>query len=103
MKEKTGIGKVDVFAASGHEKAQYNIELDIRTPNPLLTKVINNVIQPGETVKTDYSPVGMVGTNNGVLEVSDIPPIDFGRRLKYLIKYPYGCSEQITSSVFPQL
>ena len=103
VKEKTGIGKVNIFAGSGHEKAQYNIELDIRTPNPPLTKVINNVIQPGETLKTDYTPVGMVGTNSGVLEVSDIPPIDFGRRLKYLIKYPYGCSEQITSSVFPQL
>ncbi|HAA13110.1 MAG TPA: hypothetical protein DCE41_16030, partial [Cytophagales bacterium] len=45
----------------------------------------------------------MEGTNTVTLEMSRIPPIDLGRRLKYLIRYPHGCIEQTTSSVFPQL
>ena len=45
----------------------------------------------------------MPGTNSATLEVSNIPPIDFGRRLKYLLKYPHGCIEQTTSAAFPQL
>ncbi|RPI43673.1 MAG: hypothetical protein EHM46_03765, partial [Bacteroidetes bacterium] len=46
---------------------------------------------------------GMKGTNGLELEVSAIPPVDFGRRLKYLTGYPHGCIEQIVSSVFPQV
>jgi len=45
----------------------------------------------------------MTGTNELMLEVSNIPPVDFGRRLKYLLRYPHGCIEQTTSAVFPQL
>lgn len=45
----------------------------------------------------------MPGTNKATLEISAIPPIDFGRRLKYLIQYPHGCVEQTTSGAFPQL
>ena len=29
--------------------------------------------------------------------------MDFTKRLAYLIRYPHGCVEQTTSSVFPQL
>ena len=42
-------------------------------------------------------------TNTAYLEVSGIPPIDAERRLQYLINYPHGCIEQITSTVFAQL
>ncbi len=45
----------------------------------------------------------MPGTNTTTLEVSSIPPVDFGRRLKYLLAYPHGCIEQTTSAAFPQL
>ena len=37
------------------------------------------------------------------LELSSIPPIDLSRRLEYLVRYPHGCIEQITSGAFPQL
>ena len=46
---------------------------------------------------------GMNGTNEGVLEISNIPPINLGERLQYLLRYPHGCIEQTTSSGFPQL
>ena len=45
----------------------------------------------------------MDGTNTGTLEVSSIPPINLDKRLNYLIQYPHGCVEQITSGIFPQL
>ena len=61
------------------------------------------MIEPGESWTTEYKSFGSQGTNEGFLEVSNLPPINFGRRLKYLIRYPYGCVEQTTSSVFPQL
>jgi uncharacterized protein YfaS (alpha-2-macroglobulin family) len=101
--EKTGVGKVSVKATSGNKNATFDIELDVRNPNPTMTTVIEKLLQPGETWTTDYIPVGMPGTNEGMLEVSAIPPIDFGSRMKSLISYPYGCAEQTVSTVFPQL
>jgi uncharacterized protein YfaS (alpha-2-macroglobulin family) len=48
-------------------------------------------------------PIGTPGTNTVNLEVSTLPPLNLDKRLNYLIQYPYGCVEQVTSSVFPQL
>lgn len=101
--EAIGVGKVKVKAKSGKETATYDIELDVRNPNPEVTEFADYIVEEGKTWTTDYTPVGMAGTNTGVLEISNIPPIDFGRRLRYLIRYPHGCVEQTTSSVFPQL
>jgi uncharacterized protein YfaS (alpha-2-macroglobulin family) len=101
--EKTGIGKVFIEAEAGKEKATYDIEIQVRNPNPPVTRFYETIIQPGENWIKEYIPVGMEGTNSGVLEISNVPPIDFGKRLKYLIAYPYGCAEQTVSAAFPQL
>jgi uncharacterized protein YfaS (alpha-2-macroglobulin family) len=101
--KQTGIAKVKVTAKSGSESAQYDLELDVRNPNSAASSFVDGVIEPGKTWEGKYKLVGMPGTNNGILEVSSIPPIDFGYRLKYLLNYPYGCVEQTTSSAFPQL
>ncbi|MDX2002894.1 MAG: MG2 domain-containing protein [Chitinophagales bacterium] len=98
-----GIGKVKVVATSGKERSEYDIEIDVRNPNPPVTKVWEGVADGGKTWQSSYSPVGMAGTNKAILEVSSVPPIDFGRRLQYLLSYPHGCIEQTTSSAFPQL
>ena len=47
--------------------------------------------------------IGMEGTNVASVEVSKFPSFNIDNRLRYLVKYPYGCVEQTTSSVFPQL
>lgn len=101
--DKTGIGKVNVEARSGSEKATYNIEIDVRNPNPPVTKSISSIIQPGDTWEQEFEKLGIQGTNSAQLEVSCIPPIDFGRRLRWLVRYPHGCIEQTTSAAFPQL
>ncbi|NQX81986.1 MAG: hypothetical protein HRT66_08335 [Flavobacteriaceae bacterium] len=103
VKEKIGIAKVSVEVSSGKHKAKHNIELQIRLPNTSMTKVSDGLLEDGEKWSTTYSPVGMIGTNSNVLEVSSIPPIKLEDRLDYLIRYPHGCVEQTTSSVFPQL
>ena len=98
-----GIGKVKIIATSGSEKAVYEIEIDVRNPNPKVVNVIETIVEAGKTWDSPFAPAGMSGTNKGILELSSIPPINLGERLKYLIEYPHGCIEQTTSSVFPQL
>ncbi len=103
VKSATGKAKVEIRATSGKFNAIDEIEIDVRNPNPPITKVLNSIIEPGQTWTSSVQPVGIAGSNTAVLEVSTFPPINLGQRLSYLIQYPHGCIEQTTSSVFPQL
>jgi hypothetical protein len=98
-----GVAKVEVTARAGSESGSNTIHLPVRNPNPPMT-VVKSVTIPKQSTKTiDYALFGVAGSNSSVLELSTIPPIDFGRRLKFLLQYPHGCIEQITSGGFPQL
>ena len=99
----TGIAKVKIIAKSGTEQTSYNVEMDIRNPNPYITNVVSATIQPGASFSQAYLPIGMNGTNSGAIEYSSLPPVNLKKRLNYLIQYPHGCVEQTTSAVFPQL
>lgn len=103
IRSQVGIGKFKITATSGKERAEENVELDVRNPNPYITNVIEQTVQPGAAWSSTFKPVGMAGTNTATLEVSTIPALNLGKRLNYLIEYPHGCVEQTTSSVFPQL
>jgi uncharacterized protein YfaS (alpha-2-macroglobulin family) len=101
--ELIGIAKIKLIAQSGAEKTAYDVELDIRNPNPFVTNVTSAIVEPGKSWGMRYAAFGMSGTNSGSLEVSAIPSIDLKKRLGYLMQYPHGCVEQVTSAVFPQL
>ncbi|HET6993261.1 MAG TPA: hypothetical protein VFJ43_18140, partial [Bacteroidia bacterium] len=68
-----------------------------------MTNSYEAVLDPGKSWSSDYTPIGVAGSNSGTLEISSIPPLNLGERLKYLMEYPHGCIEQTTSAVFPQL
>ena len=101
--EKIGIGEVEVKVSGHGEVANYKVEMDVRLANPPLTKVQDAVIEPGESWSATYDQIGVIGTNAAKLEVSRLPALNLDDRLEYLIRYPHGCVEQTTSSVFPQL
>ncbi|MCX6257841.1 MAG: MG2 domain-containing protein [Bacteroidia bacterium] len=103
VRDAVGVGKIKIIAVSGNEKASYNIEIDVRNPNPRMTKVVEAIVEPGKSWDSPYLSVGMTGTNKGRLEISGTPSMNLEQRLSYLIGYPHGCIEQTTSSVFPQL
>ncbi|MBN1132192.1 MAG: hypothetical protein JXR52_10225 [Bacteroidales bacterium] len=100
---RTGTARVNVSVTSEGEKAEYHLELNIRSSNPRVVQYETFVMNPGESATGEIAFAGMKGTNDLSLEVSGIPPIDFDRRLKFLLQYPHGCIEQVTSAAFPQL
>lgn len=103
VKAQTGFGKVTIKASSGKASAVDVIDIEIRNPNPILTRVTDAIVEQSKSWSSSVVPVGLAGSNVAVLELSTLPPINLGQRLRYLIQYPYGCIEQTTSSVFPQL
>jgi alpha-2-macroglobulin len=99
----TGVAKVEISAKSGIYKANYDIELNVRYPNPPSTDVLTALADGGKSTSLEFDALGIPGTNNTVLELYSIPPVNLQKRLEYLISYPHGCVEQIISAAFPQL
>ena len=98
-----GFNTVEIIATGNGEKSTYKVELDISNPNPITTKIIDKTIQGNQSQNIIFNTFGVVGSNTAMIEFSTIPAINFTGRLEYLIRYPHGCVEQTTSSVFPQL
>ncbi len=98
-----GINTVEVIAKGNGETASYQVEIDVENPNPFSTKATDVVLNANESKNIDVSTFGISGSNTAEVEFSTLPPMDFTGRLQYLIRYPHGCVEQTTSSVFPQL
>ena len=103
VSEAKGIGTVEVLANGNGEKASYKVEIDVVNPNPVSSKMIAVELEPNATQIIDFYPFGIKGSNTATVEFSTLPSMDFSGRLQYLIRYPHGCVEQTTSSVFPQL
>jgi alpha-2-macroglobulin len=103
VQTSTGIAKVEVTASSGNYRSTDVIEIEVRNPNLPVTRITEQLLEAGKNWNGAIAPFGISGTNTAMLEVSSLPPINLGSRLRYLMQYPYGCIEQTTSSVFPQL
>lgn len=101
--EALGTAKVVVTATSGSFKATYDVEINIRASNPPLLDVQDKLIASKTQWTTAYESIGMKGTNEGVMEFSTMPPLNLEQRLQFLVQYPHGCAEQITSAAFAQL
>jgi uncharacterized protein YfaS (alpha-2-macroglobulin family) len=98
-----GKGRIRIIATSGKYRAESEVWLEVRTPNVAASRFQRAVLAPGETWKGELKSFGLEGTQAATLEVSALPPINMDGRLQYLIHYPHGCLEQVTSAVFPQL
>lgn len=103
VKPYTGFAEVKVKAYSGANKAQSRTAIEVRNPNPPITRVEAKNLAPRETWNGRAVPIGVPATSKVVLEVSSAPPINLQKRIGYLIQYPHGCVEQTTSAVFAQL
>ncbi len=94
---------IKVTASGAGESATNEIEIDVENPNPITTKSTLYTIDGNQAQSVVMEPFGTSGTNTATIEFSTLPPMDFSKRMEYLIRYPHGCVEQTTSSAFPQL
>ncbi len=98
-----GVNTVEVIATGNGEKSTYKVELDVLNTNPITSIALDKTLEANASELLNFETIGVPGTNSATVEFSTMPPMDFSRRLQYLVQYPHGCVEQTTSSVFPQL
>lgn len=94
---------IEVLASGNGENASYKVEIDVENPNPISQKSTNYTLEANASQTIEFETFGVPGSNAATLEFSTLPPMNFGRRMSFLIHYPYGCLEQTTSAAFPQL
>ena len=94
---------IKVTASGAGEKATSETEIDVENPNPITTKSSLYTITENQSQTIDFLTFGTSGTNSAFVEFSTLPPMDFSKRMEYLVSYPHGCVEQTTSAAFPQL
>lgn len=103
VKDTPGAGHVRITAISGGEKSVYETDIEIRSVRRPQVKVTPVMLEAGKSWKGTVGLPGVEGTNSFMLEMSDVQPVNLSTRLSYLLGYPHGCVEQITSKAFPQL
>ena len=100
--EKTGTAKFNIKTSSGQLTSEENIEVPVLSRGTPVTYRENYIIAAGKskTVSLNAKNLESIIVKN---EISTIPEINLERWLDYLVKYPHGCIEQITSGGFPQM
>lgn len=99
-----GTGKISVLVNGLGEKFADETEMSVRPPSTLQKVTGSGSIVGGSSQNisiglSDFIPSSV----NYQLVVSRSPALEIADQLKYLVEYPYGCTEQTVSAAFPQL
>jgi len=99
-----GIAKMNVTVNALGEKFTEETEISVRPPSTLQKLTGSGSVVGGANLKinipqNDFMP----GSADYELIVSRSPVAEIADQLRYLVQYPYGCTEQIVSAAFPQL
>jgi uncharacterized protein YfaS (alpha-2-macroglobulin family) len=98
-----GIAEIKFTAKSAAFIAESQTEIDVRASSPRIYDSEELELTPGNSAKMAIPDRGIPGSNNASLSIRRRPNLNIDHRLNWLIRYPYGCIEQLTSAVFPQL
>jgi uncharacterized protein YfaS (alpha-2-macroglobulin family) len=98
------VGKISVSVNGLGEKFTDETEISVRPPSTLQKISGSGSIAGGSTQLVAISTSDFIpGSINYQLVISRSPALELTDHLRYLVEYPYGCTEQTVSAAFPQL
>ena len=102
-KESAGLAHLTYAARAGEERYEETIELPVRPASAPEVRIARGKLKADQ--QTSFQPPSgwLAGTLHADLWASGRPETAWKNGLEYLLRYPYGCIEQTTSSVFPLL
>jgi len=98
-----GVVKILFSAQLGDESDVEEVEIAVRPPNGLSYKSGCVAVDAGKISRINIPGDWLPGTEKFSLTCAPKPWLSLGAGLRYVMRYPYGCLEQTTSSVFPLL
>lgn len=100
---KTGAEQVVIKATGNGASFTETIDIAVRNPNPPVVISKGGLINAGQTLTLSHQTEKVLANDWATVEFSRLPSVDFSRNMNYLLEYPHGCTEQITSQAFPLL
>lgn len=98
----TGALAVKITASGNGESTGSDIDVPVLPDLPVKRgEKIGRISAAVTDLTVEDGDSYLPGTLKRELYISRIPLIQFSGKLEYLLQYPYGCLEQITSRVFP--
>jgi uncharacterized protein YfaS (alpha-2-macroglobulin family) len=101
--DQIGNAQFKTLVEAGKESTSETIDITVRPANTIEKSYGDGYIDAGKTEKISISGNYIQSSTQTKLVLSKSPITGYIKNLDYLIRYPYGCIEQTTSSVFPQL
>jgi len=102
--QAVAVGKVSVQVNGMGEKFLDETEISIRPPSTLQKMTGSGSITAGSTQHVTISTSDFIPGSIGYqLVISRSPALELADHLRWLVQYPYGCTEQTVSAAFPQL
>ncbi|MGE5385485.1 MAG: alpha-2-macroglobulin family protein [Betaproteobacteria bacterium] len=101
-----GLSEVKVLVGNGKDiKLERSFALQVQAATPIQQVLSRFSIGPGETLEIkDAALAGLLkSTVQAHLSISDKAPIDVRSAIQGLLTYPYGCTEQTTSTAYPHV
>ena len=100
--DETGAISLNITASGNGESTSSDMDVPVLPDLPLSrAENIGSIKNADTELAIDNPESYRAGTINRELYVSKLPLIQFSGKLEYLLQYPYGCLEQVTSRVFP--
>ncbi|HYH16206.1 MAG TPA: MG2 domain-containing protein, partial [Flavisolibacter sp.] len=98
------VGKLNVVVNALGEQFKEETEIAVRPPSTLQKQTGSGSIVGGVTQRIalpqhDFIPSSM----DYEIIISRSPVVEIADQLRFLVQYPYGCTEQTVSAAFPQL
>lgn len=99
-------GKVRfTLTASGKNNllVEHTEELPVRPPAPFTRRLFTGTVTAEKPLTIKVEDEWFPGTEEYALTLAPFPDLQLAGSLRYLLQYPYGCLEQVTSKLFPLL
>ena len=100
---EVGNSKIKITVFSKDYSYEDIVDIDINSNNPYIYNEETKILKKSEEASYEQPKDYIKGTVKSYLTISNTPLLGIDKRLSWLIRYPYGCVEQTTSTMFPQI
>lgn len=101
--EILGIEELEFELLTNRYTYKSTSEIDVKAQNTYTYESESFILKAGESREFSVDKDFVKGSTTAILKISPTPILNIDKRLNFLLRYPYGCIEQTTSAVLPQL
>lgn len=101
--EVIGPVRFRLTADGNNVSVEHTEELAVRPPVPFTRRLSSGTVTAENPLVIKVEDEWFPGTEEYALTLAPFPSIQLAGSLRYLLQYPYGCLEQVTSKLFPLL